>query len=204
MIRALAKWIVPSLCVAPALAGGELTPERVANLRSVASAVLAPDGKRAAYVLAVPRVAGVDEDGPSWAELHVVDVEGGRERAYVAGQVTVSALAWTPDGREIGFLAKGSGDKETALYLIPVDGGEARRALALEGAIEAYDFAPDGKRVVCIAAPGKDAAREKRREKGFQQEVYEEDAKPSKLWIATLDGKEPRALAFNGHCVITS
>src|SRR5262249_29305122 len=111
------------------------THELVARLRSVTSAMLAPDGRRAAYVLAVPREVGVEEDGPSWAELHVVDVESGKSRAYVAGPVNVSNVAWTRDGHDLAFLAKRAGDAETALYLIPADGGEARRAVALSGPI---------------------------------------------------------------------
>jgi len=176
------------------------TPEFVAGLRSVGQALLAPDGARAAYTLSVPRRAGVDEDGGPWSELHVLDVASGHERAYVAGAQNVSALAWTADGRALAFLAKREGDKETALYLIALDGGEARRALALDGGIEAYDLAPDGTRVVCIAGPAKDAVREKQRKQGFAQEVYEEDARRSGLWIGTLDGSAaPRALAFDGH-----
>jgi dipeptidyl aminopeptidase/acylaminoacyl peptidase len=54
--------------------------------------------------------------------------------------------------------------------------------------------------VVCIAAAAKDAAREKLKEKGFKQEVYEEDGRPSELWIGTLDGSAPpHRLAFEGH-----
>jgi len=199
--------LIATLCLVrfvPAHPTGEeqtrFSPEFALALRSVASAVLAPDGTRAAYTLSVPRKPGVDEDGAAWSELWVVDVEGGRARGFVTGEVNVSALAWTQDGREIAFLAKREGDKETALYLIPVDGGEARRALALEGAIESYDLAPDGKRVVCIAAAAKEAAREKLRDKGFKQEVYEEDARRSELWVGALDGSTPaRKLAFEGH-----
>ncbi len=176
------------------------THELVAALRSATSAVLAPDGALVAYVLSVPRRAGVDEDGGAWAELHVLDVADGRSRGFVTGQVNVSALSWTAQGREVAFLAKRGSDAATALYTIPIDGGEARRALALDGAIESYDLAPDGKHVVCIAAPPKDKAREAQRKQGFTQEIYEEDARPSELWIATLDGSSPpRKLAFEGH-----
>jgi dipeptidyl aminopeptidase/acylaminoacyl peptidase len=186
--------------------GGEVrpqatfTPELVAGLRMVGSAVIAPDGSRAAYTLTVPRRAGVDEDGGPWSELCVAELESGRTRTFVAGQVNVSALSWSSDGREIAFLAKRTGDKETALYLIPIDGGEARKALALASSIEAYDLAADGKRVVCIAAPARDAAREALRDKGFRQEIYEEDGRPSELWLASVDASsEPRKLAFEGH-----
>mgnify|MGYP001344898956 CR=1 FL=1 len=176
------------------------TPELVAGLRSVTAAVLAPDGARVAYVLSVPRHAGVDEDGGAWAELHVLDVADGRSRVFVAGQVNVAGVAWTSDGRELAFLAKRGDDKETALYLIPLEGGEARRALALGGAIESFDLAPDGQHVVCIAGPAKSKAREALKKQGFQQEIYEEDQEPNELWIATLDGSvAPRKLAFVGH-----
>ena len=191
----LLGWV--PLALAP---GDRFTPELVAGLRTVTAAVLAPDGATSAHVLSVPRQAGVEEDGTPWSELWVVDVASTRARAFVAGKGTVSALAWTPDGRELAFLAKRGSDKETSLYLIPVDGGEARKALSLEGAIEAYDLAPDGRRVVCLAAPGKDKAREALRDKGFRQEVYEEDGRPSELWVATLDGSEPpRRVSFEGH-----
>ena len=200
MLRTAALLLVLLPDVRPVPARDVYTPELVNALRTVSAAALSPDGARVAFTLSVPRRAGVDEDGGPWAELHVVDVEGGRTRGFVTGEVNVSAASWSADGREIAFLAKRGADKETALYLIPVDGGESRRALALGGGIEGYDLAPDGKRVVCIAAPAKDAAREKLRDKGFKQEVYEEDGKRSELWVATLDGSaEPRQLAFDGH-----
>jgi dipeptidyl aminopeptidase/acylaminoacyl peptidase len=174
----------------------------VAGLRTVSSVALAPDGRHVAYALAVPRQAGVEPDGAAWAELRVVTVDGtgsGVDRAFVAGEVNVSAVAWTASGEEIAFLAKRSGDRAASLYSIPLDGGEARRVLALASAIEAYDLAPDGKRVACIAAAPKDEAREKLRDQGFSQEVLEEDERASELWIAALDGSDPRRLPFAGH-----
>ena len=71
-----------------------------------------------------------DDDGPAWRELHVLGPEEGRQRAFIAGEVSVSKIAWTPDGTGIAFLAKRDGDEETALYVIPADGGEARRVLS--------------------------------------------------------------------------
>jgi dipeptidyl aminopeptidase/acylaminoacyl peptidase len=189
------------LLLAPGVGASDtLTPERVAALRTVTAAVLAPDGAHVAALVSVPRRAGVDEDGNPWSELHVIEVASGRSRGYVTGTVNVASLAWTPDGREIAFTAKRGSDKHTCLYLIPLDGGEARRALALEGALEAYDLSPDGREVACLAAAPKDARREAQREKGFKQEIYEEDGRASGLWVARLDGSAPpRRLAFDGH-----
>jgi len=201
MMRSLLRSLL-LLCPCAALAAQDgLTPQRVAELRSVSTAQIAPDGARIAYTLSVPRVPGQEDDGPAWSELHVYDVAAGRSRAFVTGKVNVGNVSWTTDGRALAFLAKRGTDKDAALYLIPIDGGEARRALDLPGAIEAFDLAPDGKRVVCIAAPAPDEAREAEKKKGFAQEIYEEDGRSSELWIAELaeGAPAPRQLAFEGH-----
>src|ERR1043166_8673050 len=60
-------------------AGEPWTPQRVAKLRAVSNAQISPDGSQIAYILSVPRdpLATGDEkyeDGPNWAELHVVEI----------------------------------------------------------------------------------------------------------------------------------
>ena len=65
--------VVLALLAPLATAQTLLTPHRVATLRAVTDAQIAPDGARIAYVRAVPRTPGEGEDGPAWAELHVVD-----------------------------------------------------------------------------------------------------------------------------------
>ena len=118
---------LPSFAIAAAQTD-ILTAHRVAELRTVGAAEMSPDGSRIAYVLAVPRKPGIDEDGGSWTELHVVDVASGVSRPYVTGKGNVSSPRWTADGKALAFLQKRADDKSTALYMIELDGGEARRA----------------------------------------------------------------------------
>ncbi|MDX1389237.1 MAG: hypothetical protein R3344_08605, partial [Acidobacteriota bacterium] len=61
------------------------TFEDETSLRSVSSAVIAPDGRRIAYTLRVQRKPGVDDDGPAWTELHVHDIDAGGSRAFIQG-----------------------------------------------------------------------------------------------------------------------
>lgn len=171
-----------------------LTPHRVAELQMVGSASLSPDGRHVAYTLVVPRGAD-QEDGGAWSELHVLDVESGRRRPFITGEVSVRAVEWTPDGSGIVFLAKRGKDEFTALWRIPVDGGEARRLVALDDNISTYSLSPDGARAALIALEKKDAAVREREKKGYRQEVYEEDWRKPRVWIAALDGSDaPRAL----------
>jgi len=176
------------------------TPHRIAELRAVGSAVVSPDGSHVAYTVYVPRQPMVEEDGGSWSELHVLDVASGESRPYVSGAQNVGSVDWTPDGRGITFLARRGGDRENALYVLPVDGGEARKAVQLSSSIAGYSLAPDGKRVALLAAEREAAERKKEKDQGFAQEIYEEDWRPTRLWIATLfaDGETREPLAIDG------
>src|SRR5512143_2111593 len=187
------------LAAVPLLAGDTLTEFDVARIRTVASVAVSPDGSRIAYTLSVPRRPFEEEDGPSWVELHVVSREGA-SRGYVIGQVTVGEISWTKDGREIAFLAKRGKDENRCLYAIAADGGEARNVLCHGAEITGYSLSPAGRRVAFLAADGVPKSRKDLEKKGFNEQVYEESAKPVRIWIGSLEGgaAAPRALDIAG------
>jgi dipeptidyl aminopeptidase/acylaminoacyl peptidase len=200
--KACAAFVLLALLLActAALALDVLTPHSVAKIRAVTDVAISPDGARVAYVLSVPRQpwAG-DEDGPGWAELHIV--ADGDSRGFVTGKVNVSQIAWTPDGKSLSFLQRRSGDRATSLYVIALEGGEARRIVAHDTTISAYSWSPDGKRVAFLATEPLPEATEKAREKGYSQEIYEEDRRFTRVWIAdaTNDNAKPRMLDLPGN-----
>ncbi|MCB9384059.1 MAG: S9 family peptidase [Bryobacterales bacterium] len=177
------------------------TPEDVARLRTVAEVAISPDGQRIAYALNVPRKLFAEKDGPAWQELHVVDREG-RSRPFLAGEVNVSSIAWTPSGERISFLAKRNGDRETALYVLPLAGGEARAAVRRETSIGHYAWSPDGQRLAFTAPRPKSKEQRELEADGFTQEVFEEDQRPDELWIAALDADglalKPKKIELSG------
>ena len=176
-----------------------MTPELVAKLRSVASAVMSPSATHAAYTLLVQRKPFVDEDGPAWRELHVLDLATGESRPFVTGQVSVSGVSWTPDGSAIAYLAKREGDEGRSLYTIPLAGGESVRLLEHEDGISTYNLSPDGMQVAFLSREKPDPRVKELAEKGFKAEIFEEELRYSRLWIAQLGGGEPRQLDVEGH-----
>lgn len=164
-------------------AAREMTPLDVARQRWVTAAALCPDGANLGYVLAVPRRPFVEEDGPAWQELHVMGPNG-RSRPFVTGPVNVLDVRWHPDGRHLTFRQKRSGDKSTSLYAIAVDGGEARRVFTHEIDIGAYDWSPDGLKIAFLGREKLPPTQTADREKGFRAEVFEEDWRPVKVWLA--------------------
>ena len=84
---------------ASSLAKEVLTVYDVARIRLVTSVKISPNGRFIAYTLSVPRRPGIDEDGPAWSELHVVDTEGS-SRPFVTGEINVAKIDWPSDGED--------------------------------------------------------------------------------------------------------
>ncbi len=183
--------LIVVLCV-PDASGRGLSAWDVAQLQSVGAVAVSPDGSHVAYTLSVPREPMADENGPAWTELHVYDREGDVSLAFVTGEVKVSSIQWTRDGQYIGYRAKRGDDEETSLYVIPVAGGESRRLLSSPTGIQEFAFGPEGRRVAFLATEEDGEEKEDLKEKGFDMEVYEEMAKPSRLFIAEVDLDDPR------------
>ncbi len=175
-----------------------MTPMDVARIRTVTSAAMAPDGKHIAYTVSVQRQLNDEENGPAWTELHVVD-PAGNSRAFVTGKVNVSAVQFTPSGDGIAYVGKRGDDKFSSLYVVPLDGGESQRRLSHGASMRSVTFSHDGSHIAFIATEPVDPAMQNWKDKGFNQEIYEEDWQNPKVWIAKADGSTPpRALDLPG------
>ncbi len=195
---ALLRRLSPTLCalfvsltVVTRAAEGVITPERIAETRTVTGVTLSPDGSQAAYTMSVPRQPGVDEDGVAWSELWVVGTGNAPARAFIPGKGDFGTVRWTPDGKHLAFLAKRGEDKFRSLYLLPLAGGEAQRALTATNDITDYAFAPDGQRVAYVAREAEDESAKKWRDKGFRAEVYEEEWRFQRVWTGRLFAAAP-------------
>ena len=120
-------------------------------------------------------------------ELHVADLESGAQRPFIVGEVSIGSPVWSPDSRMIYYTAKRDGDSESVLYRIPVDGGESVRVLRHATSIGAFDLAPDGRHVAFLAKEKTGKSAKELKDKGFNQEIYEEDWKPTRVWVAPID-----------------
>ncbi len=183
----------------PLAASDTLSPFDIARLRGVGSVAVSPDGSRVAYTLSVPRRVPDEDDGPAWSELHVVGRDG-VSRPFLTRPVNVGDISWTKDGKQVAFLAKRGKDENRCLYAIAADGGEARQLLCHGAEIASYSFAPDGKRVAFLAAEETTKKQKELEKKGLNQQVYEESAKPVRVWIGSVaeGSAKPKALEIAG------
>lgn len=163
-----------------------LNEQDIAKMKYVNGAAISPDGNLIAYTQVVQRTLMKDENGSAFSHLHIVDTTG-KSRAFVTGQTNVSGVQWTPDGQAISFLSKRDGDSATSLYVISVAGGEARRLVSHSTSISAYTWRPDGNQIAFIATEPEDPAAKDLKSKGFNAEVYEENLRNTRIWLADSD-----------------
>ena len=200
----LSVWVV-----GPCLLSGEdlvrMEPKHVAKTKYVTSAAVSPDGQYVAYTVSVPRRPLQDDNGSAWSELHVADTKG-NSRPFITGKVSIGSPEWSADGSAVYYLAKRNDDDHSKLYRIPIDGGESVIAAELATSITGFDLAPDGKSVALLAKKETEKSLKSLREKGFDQEIYEEDWQATHVWIATINQDsaapsskaEPRTLELAG------
>ena len=120
-----------------------LTPIDVARLQSVGQVAIRPDGSVIAYTLSVPREPGRDPNGPARTRLHVVSSDGSDDRTFVGGEVNVSHLRWSPDGRFLSYLARRPGQVGEGAGDGPGQGDGDEEGQEDAGAGNEKDLAPE-------------------------------------------------------------
>jgi len=184
-----------------ALAQNPLSIEDLFEIRQTGSAVISPDGGAVAYTVSIPRnVPAGAEDGVPDVELHITTGPD-QSQTFVHAPGRLGAVAWTPDGAGVTFLASRSGDTGSALYRIDLAGGEARRIYAHDTSIQSYVIAPDGDTLYFIASQQPDPAAERLRARGFRANVFEEQFIFSRVWRASLSAPDADPVRYDlpGH-----
>jgi dipeptidyl aminopeptidase/acylaminoacyl peptidase len=183
---ALLLFVLPGLAAAAPLA-----PETLLDLEQVRAADLSPDGKLAAYTVAVNRSLD-DEAGGAWSRLWVVDLEGGEPRPFISGEVSVGSPRFSPDGKVIGFTMSRGKDAKTQVWTIAVDGGEAAPATASKTGVGAWTWSHDGAHIFYVDADEAPKAEKTLKKKGWLPRYYEENLRGRTLRRAAYShGAEP-------------
>ena len=116
-----------------------LSPEQVAELKSVGDVVLADDGHHIAYTLRV-QADPTQKNEPASYHLYVYDRERETSVPYFT-DASVSSVHFRPEHGSITFLTRKDGDSSTGLYEMPLDGGTAQKIYSFETSISEYDWA---------------------------------------------------------------
>ncbi len=185
-LAAVTFTLIVSLAVStiPAL-GGELTPQQLAGIGSVGSAVITGDGQFIAYTRIVPEDP-LEDNVPSQLEMHVVDRKTGEER-HIEIDNRVGNLSVRPGHRVITFTTRGQDDDAVSLYELDPETGDYSRLYQHETNISGYSWAPTGDRFSFTANEQLDRPDNPL---PYEPTVYEENLPNREAFIVEISGDD--------------
>jgi dipeptidyl aminopeptidase/acylaminoacyl peptidase len=110
--------------------------------KSIAQVAISPDGSQIAYIVA--------------GEISIIPASGGAVRTItVEGKLSARDVAWSPDSKQIVFLADLSGDVPAAqLWTAALDGSAPMKRADLKGYAAAPSFSPDNSKLALLFIEG--------------------------------------------------
>src|SRR5258705_7361189 len=173
--------------------------EDIGRVVRVSDPQIAPDGK--SIVVVVAR-ANYDEDRYD-ADLVLIDVASGNQRAVTNERRGVSHARFSPSGDRVAFLsnvALASGQQQRPQILVmPMSGGDVRRVTSASKGVQQFAWSPDGR---TIAYATEDEAGKKTGpehlndsfEVGNDDFLIQSQALPTHAWLVPADGGEARRI----------
>ncbi|MEX0685361.1 MAG: S9 family peptidase [Balneolales bacterium] len=172
-----------------------MTPEHVADMKSVGAVQISSDARHVAYTLSIPSDPTVENTTASY-HLYVLNTETSERIPYYTSG-SVSAVRFRPDRPSITFLTRLEGDSQNSLYEVPIGGGSPREIFRFATSIMAYEWTSDGN---SIAFTAREPVVNERTPLPYAPEVFEEGFVHQRGYIVELNGgtPEPRQIQADG------
>lgn len=127
-----------------------MTPQDITRIQWLSDPHLAPDGRQVAFV-----VTTLSEERDAYlSRIWVVGTEGGAPRCFTTGAQRDVAPRWSPDGRQLAFVAEREPKKKGQLYVMPADGGEPVCLTDLRHGVSHPVWSPDSTRLAFVSQVG--------------------------------------------------
>ncbi|MGB9591183.1 MAG: prolyl oligopeptidase family serine peptidase, partial [Candidatus Kryptoniota bacterium] len=184
-----------------------ITVEDMWKVARVSNPQVSPDGKTIAYVVTTYNM----NTNSGTSRIFFVSINGGTPRKFETGLKSVSEPSWSPDGREMAFVADDT-DGVQQIYVERVNGGNPRKITSTVLGVSGLLWSPDGKYIAFASSVFPDcktdsanAVREKELENGkvrakifttlpYRVWNYWKDGKRSHLFVVSVDSGTTRDL----------
>ncbi len=184
-----------------------ITHEDVWLMKRVGAPVASPDGKWAVFSVVDSAYDSKDQWSDLWIKSLADDTPARRLTFSKSGE---SAVAWSPDSRQLVFIAKRDGDEAGQIYRLDIaGGGEAQRLTTLTMGARQPKWSSDGKRLLFVSDiyPGdtteediKKSARE-RKDRKYSARAYE--TYPPRYFDKWLSDKQVRLFVMDAQAGAT-
>ncbi len=124
-------------------------PEHVSELNFISNPILSPDGSTA---VAVHTHIEEDDGIPFYkSQLFLYDLTKGSSKQLTYGAYSDAQPCFSPNGKELAFIAKRSKDAKPQVFILPLDGGEARQLSDIPSGVSKIAWQADGKSLIFIS-----------------------------------------------------
>lgn len=162
--------------------------KQTVEINQIAATKVSPDGKHIAYTKVVPRKLYRDDDGKSYVELHITNIDG-QSRQFISGKQRIGNISWGPKSQFVYFIAQRNKEEHVNIYRIAVDGGEAERVVAGRLDITAFTINHNANVITYLAEDKQSDVKEKLKAKGFKAKVYEESVVKTSAYLVRISQK---------------
>jgi len=101
---------------------------------------ISPDSKQVAWV----------ENSKDGSAIFVSAITGGSPRRITAGGASESAIAWSPDSKQIAFLSDAGSPGQPQLYVVNAGAGSPRKLTRVKGFLASPGWSPDGRTIAFL------------------------------------------------------
>jgi len=198
--RVIGFLVISIVLAAPALAQTKKTMSVIdlLNVPNLTAAQLSSDGNQIAFVLAKPDW----KLGKRVSHVWRVRTDGSEMVQLTNGTEGEQEPRWSPDSREVAFVAKRGDDKNEQIYILPAQGGEARRLTTHETAVSNIAWSRDGASIYFIAADAKSKEEKDKDEVKDDVFAFDENFKHRQLWNVRVDNASEKRLTSGESSIL--
>ena len=179
----------------------------LAKLTRLNDPQISPDGRSIVVVVSRPNY----DDDRHESELVLVDVVAGTQRVLTHERRRVSQPRWSPSDRQLAFLdLAGTGkDAQVQVFVMRPNGGDAQQVTSAPSGVRQFAWRPDGREIAfqTVDEPERKSGPERYNdafEVGDNDYLAAEAARPTHIWLASVEGGETRRLTSGLWSTATS
>ncbi len=171
----------------PVVTAQGLSPEDVANIKTVSSVSMSHNAESVAYTLSVPRT---DDDpvGRNYSELYIILATGGDPVPVIEKPQSAGSPQWGADGRLYFIAQLADHHDQVQVYSVNNSGDDLQKHTQAEHGLSSFAWSADGSTLAYTAMdPVSDEQRELE-ERGYDMIVAGENLRFMRLWVKPRDG----------------